>query len=115
MANIIPHVSPPVDKVFRVNRWGRPLFRPPDWENAGKEGKFNGRYGDPAGEMIPREYRFRMIYCCTSRAAALGEVIAGKGLRPDFNTIANISKEIAFESPFDPEYLKFYISEDWRS
>jgi hypothetical protein len=114
MVSTIPYVFPPADMVFRVNRRGRPLFQPPNWALAGAERRFGGRYDDPAGTAIPENYRFRAIYCGTSRAAALGEVIAGKGLRPDLKTVVKL-QEIETDSPANPGLLKFYISEEWRS
>lgn len=110
----IPYVPPPVGMVFRVNRRGRPLFQPPNWALAGVEGRFAGRYDDPTGTTIPEKYRFRTIYCGTTHAAALGEVIAGKGLRPDLKTIAQL-RDIETNSPTNPELLEFHISEEWRS
>ncbi len=114
MVNDIPYVSPPLDMVFRVNRRGRPLFQPPNWELAGVERRFAGRYDDPGGANIPENHRFRTIYCGTSRAAALGEVIAGKGLRPDLKTIAELH-EVETENLITPGLLTFHISEEWRS
>src|SRR4051794_31450049 len=107
MADLIPHVSPSADLVYRVNRRGRPLFQPPDWEHAGPEQKFNGRYDDPAGLSMPQALRFRTIYCGT-RSAALSEIIAGKGLRPDLQTIAQL-KTLDPNLPAEPRSLGFTI------
>lgn len=114
MVNLIPHVAPPAGTIYRVNRRGRSPFEPPDWHFADAEGKFNGRYDDPAGFSIPEDLRFRTIYCGARKAAALGEIIDGKGLRPSLRTIADLPA-IDPDRPVDPGSLKFYISEDWRS
>ncbi|MGA7732471.1 MAG: hypothetical protein WCD37_14525, partial [Chloroflexia bacterium] len=76
--------------------------------------KFNGRYDDPAGLSMPKDLRFRTVYCGTRKAVALGEIIDGKGLRPSLQTIVELPA-VDPDRPVDPSSLKFYISEDWRS
>jgi hypothetical protein len=114
MASTIPHISPPVDVVYRVNRRGRTPFEQPDWELAGEERKFSGRYDDPAGTSIPERYRFRTLYCGSTSAASLGETIYGKGLCPDLETIAKC-REAATLGILPPELRKFRIVEEWRA
>src|SRR5438876_716601 len=104
MADLIPHVPPPAGIIYRVNRRGRTPFEPPGWDNAGSEAKFAGRYDDPAGLSIPEEYRFRTLYCGTRKAAALGEIIDNKGLRPSLRTIAELPS-VDPDRPVDPGSL----------
>jgi hypothetical protein len=114
MADLIPSVPPPGGPIYRVNRRGRTPFEPPSWVLAGPVAIFKGRYDDPAGWVMPEDRRFRTIYCGTQKAAALGEIIDAKGLRPSIRTIAELPA-VDPNRPVDPRSLTFNIWEDWYS
>lgn len=106
-----PSVVTPPRVVYRVAR-GLDHFEPPDWSYAGDHGTFDNRFDDPGAERsIPEAERFRVIYCATSRAAALGETIAR--FRPDLELLAKL-EEIEDDEPISPEPQGGVVPEEWR-
>jgi hypothetical protein len=97
--------------VVRVGRGPDP-FEPPPWEYALEDGTFGNRYDDPgAARGIPREHRFRVVYCSTSAEGAFGETIAR--FRPAPALIAGL-EEIEDDEPVDPALFGGIVPADWR-
>jgi len=104
-------VRAPERPVYRVVRRIYDPFEPKPWNLVGEDGTFGDRFDDPGGrpgrtEQIPLSERFRVVYCATSSAGALGETVAR--VRPSLEEIpgfAAIAPDDDFPEPEDT-YLR---------
>jgi len=91
---------------------GFDVFAPPDWSWAHEDGTFGNRFDDPGKYRgIPEEDRFRVIYCATERAGALGETIARFRRSP---RLIQGLEAIRDEESLDPELAGGELPEEWR-
>lgn len=115
-------VAAPQAGLYRVSHRGQGSFEPPDWDYADPEdGTFGNRFDDPDALMLPRERRFRVVYCATERIGAFGETLAR--FRAPLSTLAGL-EEIDDEEPveeslagaIDPQDSeRILVGADWRS
>lgn len=76
-------IQPPAGGMYRISRAPGDPFDLPDWDRAGDDGTFGNRFDDPGAVLgIPRQERYRVVYCATQREAAFGEVTARFRLDP---------------------------------
>ena len=113
MSHQLPYVPATRENVYRIkkHKYGTPPFHPPDWQYATKKARFRGRYDDPAGIRLSEDQRFRVVYCGTRTASALGEII-DSSLRPDLETIEML-QAISDGEPLPCE-ITGCITIDWR-
>lgn len=121
MAVPLVTVRAPVDGLYRIARGPDEPFALPDWDRAGEDGTFGNRFDDP-GELlnIPREERFRVLYCATQRQAAFGETTARFRQVPEL--IARLARieddeesiDLTLQGAVDPDYHAHGLLEhDW--
>ena len=114
-------VQPPSAAVIRVVKREYEPFAPPPWEAAADDGTFGSRFDDPSKLLgLSETERFRIVYCATRRAAALGETMAG--FLPPLRYLA---KELQADDPeviharaaslVDPKHPRHgLVPESWR-
>lgn len=83
MSAALTLVPPPPGGVYRISRAPSDPFDLPEWDRAGDDGAFGNRFDDPGAVLgIPRQARYRVVYCATQREAAFGEITARFRLNP---------------------------------
>lgn len=113
MARDLPSIGPPPGGlVHRVGR-GDDAFAPPPWESVFEDGTFHNRYDDPRADRgVPKEERFRVVYCATRAAGAYGETIATYRQSPSL--LAEL-QQVEDDEPPDRELEGGIVPEDFRT
>lgn len=99
-------INPPVGRIYRVAKRVHDPFEPKPWSLADENGVFGDRFDDPRGNEVPQSQRFRVIYCASTRAGAIGETVAR--VRPQLGEIAGFSD--IRDTADDPEPQDIHLS-----